>query len=97
MLLGQNQPNPFNTTTRIEFEVPAGSELVPAVLTLYDAGGRLVRVLEAPDAWPGAAGGHYAVSWDGGDARGASVPAGVYFYSLRLDGGTVTRRLLRLP
>jgi hypothetical protein len=37
------------------------------------------------------------VSWDGKDARGAPVPAGIYWIRLDTDDGpAITRKVLRL-
>lgn len=75
--LGQNQPNPFNPTTSIEYSL---SERAPVVIAIFDVSGALVARL---DQGPREAGTHRAV-WNGRDASGASVGSGVYFY--RLEG-----------
>jgi aminopeptidase N len=80
--LAQNFPNPFNPTTRIEFAL---SGPAAASLRIYDAAGRLVRVLAA-GALPT---GTYVRTWDGTDASGKAVSSGVYFY--RLDAGSFSR------
>ena len=68
-------PNPFNRSTRISLGLaPAGD----AVLYVYDAGGRVVRKLNAS----GAAGGERSITWDALDARGVRVSSGVYFIRL---------------
>ena len=85
--LAQNFPNPFNPTTRITFGLKA-----PAAVSLriYDASGRLVRVLVAETR----AAGQCAELWDGRDSRGSAVASGMYFY--RLDAGTFaqTRKMI---
>jgi hypothetical protein len=87
--LSQNTPNPFNPTTTIAFALAK-----PAVITLriYDATGRLVRVL----ADGRHAAGPQAEVWDARDDSGKPVASGVYFY--RLDTGTnvLTRKMLLL-
>ena len=75
--LHPNVPNPFNPATTIRYDLPAASQVS---LRIYDAAGRLVRVLE--DAAERSAGTHRVV-WRGRDAAGAPVAAGVYFYSFR--------------
>jgi len=61
-------------------------------LRIYDAAGRLVRVLVA-GSLPG---GTYAEPWNGKDSRGASVASGIYF--CRLDAGSFsqTRKMILL-
>ena len=81
--LGQNAPNPFNASTRIEFDLPVGSA---AELTVYDVLGRHIRNL-AGGARPA---GRHLVFWDGRDNQGADVASGVYFYRL-VTAATKTR------
>ncbi|MGD1048349.1 MAG: M1 family aminopeptidase [Candidatus Krumholzibacteriaceae bacterium] len=80
--LAQNFPNPFNPATTIEFALP---EPAAASLRIYDAAGRLVRVLAAGALSRGT----YVRTWDGTDASGRAVSSGVYFY--RLDAGAFSR------
>ena len=82
-------PNPFERGTRIAFGLGAAAAVD---LRVYDAAGRELRALLHE---PRAAGAH-ATTWDGTDARGTRVPAGVYF--VRLSAGPVTafRRLVRI-
>ena len=88
--LGTCVPNPFNPLTRIEYEL-ARAGMVD--LAVYDLKGRLVRRLEAGRVVE--AGRHWA-QWDGRDASGRSVAAGVYFYRMRCDSYTATRRMTLL-
>jgi predicted lipoprotein with Yx(FWY)xxD motif len=87
--LSQNYPNPFNPTTRIAFGLKE-----PAIVSLriYDAAGRLVRVLVESSRPAGA----YAELWDGRDSSGRSVSSGIYFY--RLNAGTFesTKKMILL-
>jgi hypothetical protein len=80
--LSQNFPNPFNPATVIAFGL--GKPAV-ASLRIYDAAGRLVRVLVEGNR----AAGQYTELWDGRDASGSAVASGVYF--CRLDAGTFTQ------
>jgi len=87
--LAQNHPNPFNPTTHIVFGLKEAGEVS---LRVYDASGRLVRVL--------AQGRHEArrheVSWDGRDESGRSVASGVYFYRLVAGNEILTRKAVLL-
>ena len=90
-VLLQNVPNPFNSTTRIRFLLPAGQDPGPLRVAVYDLLGQVVRVLK-PAALPGGGG---AATWDGRDSAGREVSSGVYIY--RLEGlGTPGRRMMLL-
>ena len=56
-------------------------------VTLFDATGRMVRVLAVA---PGTA----SVAWDGTDAGGEMVAAGIYFAKLAHEGGSAGTRLV---
>ena len=85
--LRQNVPNPFNPRTEIVCLVPAGGGRM--TLDIFDARGRLVRNLidEVRDE------GEFSVFWDGRDAEGADVPAGVYFSRLKGPEGYATVKM----
>jgi hypothetical protein len=87
--LEQNYPNPFNPSTRITFGLQA-----PAFvrLRIYDAAGRLVRVLveEHRDA------GTYSEIWNGLDGNGRTVASGVYFYGLTAGRFKETKKMVLL-
>ncbi|UCE02410.1 MAG: VCBS repeat-containing protein [Candidatus Latescibacterota bacterium] len=70
-----NVPNPFNPSTRIQFELAAAEH---ARLQIFDASGRLVRTLVDAAL---VAGRHTRV-WDGRDDAGRATASGVYFYRL---------------
>jgi hypothetical protein len=85
----QNQPNPFNPSTSIRFELKTSANLDLAV---YDATGAFVTALASG---PYAEGTH-DVRWDGTDANGTRVGSGVYFYRLVSAGETLTRKMVLL-
>ena len=82
-------PNPFSSSTTIEYSLDAPSRLR---LTVHDASGRLVTTLVDG---PGAPGIH-AVAWGGRDARGAQVASGVYFLRLEVAAGLSEARAVVL-
>jgi hypothetical protein len=86
--LQQNVPNPFNPTTRIEYEVQSGN----VSLDVFDVMGRHVRQL----VQVGNASGRAVVEWDGRDDHGQAVSSGVYFYRLVAGSSTVTKRMTLL-
>jgi len=83
--LGPACPNPFRAATVIAYTLPAG---VPADvrLEILDCTGRCVRTLT----------GRGAIAWDGRDATGAPVAAGVYQARLRAGAHVASRPLLRI-
>ena len=90
--LYQNHPNPFNPTTTIRYEIPAGVASVRVRLDIYDVQGHKVRVLVDEVR---SAGVQYA-EWDGLDDEGRAVSSGVYFYVLRAGDETLTKKMALL-
>ena len=88
--LGANYPNPFNPVTTIPLAVPAGAKNVN--LTIYNVLGQPMR-----QVWTGPlSAGEHELTWDGRDARGRPVAAGVYVYRLQVDEQTRTRKMVKL-
>ena len=88
--LGANYPNPFNPTTTIPLAVPA--EAGDVDLTIYNVLGQPVR-----QVWNGPlAAGEHRLAWDGRDAQGQSVAAGVYLYRLQVGEQTRIRKMVKL-
>lgn len=82
--LEAGHPNPFKVATIIPFEV-VGGEALPVKLSVHDVTGRRVRVLHHGTAAPG----RHVKPWDGRDASGTALPAGMYY--LRLSSGAMER------
>ncbi|HNW58597.1 MAG TPA: endo-1,4-beta-xylanase [bacterium] len=82
--LCQNYPNPFNPETRIDFTLPAGSQVE---LRIYDLLGR--EVLCPVDAYLGA--GAHSVQ-----IQAAGLESGTYFYQLKAGREVMTRRMTLL-
>ncbi len=72
----RNFPNPFNPSTKIEFTLPARSQVE---LKIYNVRGELVKTLLNENM----AATTHSVIWDGRNSTGQSVSSGVYFYSLK--------------
>jgi len=81
-------PNPFNSITTLEYQLPEPSRVTVRV---YDVLGRLVRSF-APFDQSQSFG---KVTWDGTDGRGASVASGVYYFRVDAVGvsGQARRRV----
>ena len=89
-VLGANYPNPFNPATTIPLALPAGAEEVD--LTIYNVLGQPVRRV-----WAGSlAAGEHRMAWDGRDAAGQPVAAGVYWYRLQVDDQTSTQKMVKI-
>jgi hypothetical protein len=83
-------PNPFRTRATLRFTLPSEGRVT---LGCYDVAGRVVRTL-VDGVLPA---GSHAADWDGRDALGNALPAGLYFARLTADGHELTRRVMRLP
>ena len=88
----QNFPNPFNPETWIPYTLAADAEVK---VRIYDVQGVLVRQLDIGRQGAG----RYlnrqtAAYWDARDQSGASVTSGVYFYTLKADAFSETRRMV---
>ena len=88
--LGQNFPNPFRGTTMIEYEVPS---LTSVDIRVYNVAGRMIRSLAIGEQGPGI----QRVFWDGEDDTGVKVPAGIYFYRVRIGDKLGTRQMVFAP
>ena len=89
--LGDSYPNPFNPAVVLPLELATDAARVS--LTVYDVLGHRVRQL-----WDGSlrAGSHRFV-WNGRDAAGKAVAAGVYIYKVEVDGQIEAKKTTKLP
>jgi hypothetical protein len=78
LVLRQNFPNPFNSSTIISFIIPDALTNSHAELAVYDVQGRLVKRLLSQKLPAG----NYATRWDGTANNGMMTASGVYFYHL---------------
>ncbi len=80
--LEQNYPNPFNPTTKINFALHESSKVL---LTVYNSIGEIATTLIDSKISAGS----YTTEWD------ASVfPAGVYFYTLKTEKNSNTKKMM---
>jgi hypothetical protein len=77
----ENFPNPFNPTTRIQYQVPRAGFVD---IVVFNPLGQRVRQLVHEHVGPG----NYSIDWNGVDDHGAMVPSGVYI--IRMVAGDVT-------
>ena len=86
-VLAQNVPNPFNPRTVLRFEITQDG---PVSLKVYDAVGRVVRVLVDEDLQAGP----HEVVWDGRDMGGRAAASGIYFARLVTPSSVQSRKMV---
>ena len=87
-----NYPNPFNPETWIPYQLAKAADVS---LTIYNVQGVVVRQLALGHKHAGYyIGRDRAAYWDGRNVVGEKVAAGVYFYMLKTDDFSATRKLL---
>ncbi len=87
--LRQNVPNPFNPTTRIDFELKKAGNVA---LNVYDVSGRLVANLFSGHLGEGI----HEVTWNGKTRNGTTAATGVYLYVLKTETGMASKRMVLL-
>ena len=85
--LEQNFPNPFNPQTRFNYTLPESGNIE---LGVYDAVGR--RIYAFYNGYQQA--GSHNVLWTGVDQSYNSVPSGIYFYRLKTETTTITKKMV---
>jgi hypothetical protein len=88
-VLEQNQPNPFNSHTWIDYSLPEKSNVS---LYIFTVRGELVRTLQNGQQPVG----KHSVEWDGMNNTGNPMSSGIYFYRLQTEGFTGTRKMFML-
>ena len=84
--LNQNYPNPFQSSTRIHYQL---NTRIHVNLSIYNSVGQVVLSLIDETQNPG---NHYAL-WDGRDNSGNLVASGIYFYTLSMPSFSLTRKM----
>jgi photosystem II stability/assembly factor-like uncharacterized protein len=82
-----NYPNPFNSSTHIEYYLPQDGVVT---IKIFNITGQLLRTLVNESQKSG----HYSVTWDGYSDFGMPVSSGIYIYQLRCNGQIKNRKLL---
>lgn len=89
LALSQNQPNPFNPSTRIDYSLPVASMVDIAV---FDVAGRRVATLVAGPRPAGRG----SIVWQGRDDDGQSVASGIYVCRMVANGDVRTVKMVLL-
>jgi hypothetical protein len=87
--LEANYPNPFNSSTRINFSLPTQSHIT---LKVYNILGREVKCL-VDETLPA---GSHSTAWKGDNNDGQMVSTGVYFYQIKTGKYTETKKMVYL-
>ena len=85
--LAQNYPNPFNPTTTIEFAIPQRSSVN---IEIYSTMGQKVKTLLSETKQKG----YHSITWNATDDNGSPVPAGIYYYSIKVDDYQQVRKMV---
>ena len=82
-------PNPYNSTVNIKYDLQGPSNVKIAI---HDILGREIKILLNTRQLPGSK----MIQWDSTDNSGDKVAAGVYLYSLEIDGLRDLRKIIFL-
>jgi photosystem II stability/assembly factor-like uncharacterized protein len=82
--LSQNYPNPFNPSTKISYTIPKRSNVNIKVFNLL--GSEVAELVK----------GEIEAGYHSIDFNASDLPSGVYFYQLRTENFTATKKLLLL-
>lgn len=81
--LQSNYPNPFNPSTRIQYQIQAGHS---GILTIFNAKGQTIEIIELSETT-----GLETYTWDG-----TKYGSGIYFYELRTDNYVEVKKMIML-
>lgn len=82
-----NYPNPFNSSTTIQFRLPKITEVS---IQVFNINGKLVRTLFQGRK---EAGEHF-LHWDGTDELGGKISSGIYYYKMVAGSFSEAKRLI---
>jgi uncharacterized protein YfaS (alpha-2-macroglobulin family) len=81
--LRQNYPNPFNSSTSFTFALPTAGDIE---LSVYNVTGEKIQTVARGKYVAGV----HTVNW----TTPQNLPSGIYFYSLKFNDETITKKLL---
>ncbi len=87
--LSNNFPNPFNSTTTIQFNLPIETYVT---LNIYNINGQNIKTLVNENLQPG----RYSTIWDGTDNLGNKISSGIYIYRIKAGKFKKVMKLLFL-
>jgi hypothetical protein len=86
-------PNPFNTTTNLEFNIPADIQSPVIKLMIYNIAGQIVKTFNIP-VIPYKM--KYSIHWNGLNEQDNQISSGIYIATLKVDKIAKSIRLLYL-
>jgi len=86
-VLHQNFPNPFNSATMIKFNLPSRQDWR---IDIFNIIGQTVRSFSGDEM------GFKSILWDGRDNDNRELPSGVYFYRLKADDFSSSKKMILL-
>ena len=89
LYLSQNNPNPFNSSTKISYQIPEGGDVS---LKIFNLNGQLVKTLINQQRKEG----YYEIIWNGMDDNNHPVTSGVYLIMLTLNKSRITQKITLL-
>ena len=78
-------PNPFNNTTKISYQIERCMSVNLAVYNVY--GKRVAKLISGEQA-----AGNYTVSWNGSNQAGQTVSSGMYYYQLQTVERNISKK-----
>jgi hypothetical protein len=87
--LNGNYPNPFNPVTTIKFSL---KEECNVDMSIFNIRGQLIKTISM-ESIPA---GQHSIVWQGNDNGGKSVASGVYFYKMKTNDYTLTKKMILL-
>ncbi len=87
MLVAESHPNPFRGMMTLAYTLPREADVT---LHIHDVQGRTIRAFLAGRRPPG----RHEWMWDGRDAGGGAVAAGVYWYRVEANGESAVRKMV---
>lgn len=92
--LKQNYPNPFNPSTTISYSIPKTKNHINAnvQLIVYDIlGNKIITLVNEPQRE-----GTYSVQFSSSQLNGSRISSGIYFYTLKFNGKSETKKMILL-
>ncbi len=87
--LSQNHPNPFNPITQINYSLAGESQVR---IEVFNITGQRVKTLVDGHMEAG----EHTIIWDSKDGNGDAVASGIYFYRIKTDQFTATKKMVLL-
>jgi len=87
IILHQNTPNPFTNMTKINYKIASNENIH---LGIYTLNGKLVKTLIDKKQNKG----DYSITWNGTNDFNQKVRPGIYYYSLKTNKKSVTKKMI---